>query len=162
MPVGVGLCSPAVLLFNRPPQYEALKACQDKYVKDSDTLKDLLSFPVGSTVSMQYGDGGPWTCGIIEEANNNYHNGKCYVVTLTKTGRLIMQNTRHICNTPITTEQYLWEQIPNEQADYSNYVHWTHRCMLQTVTDEGKIIVIHQVGTGGRKRIMLLPCSRAR
>ena len=62
-PIGAGL-SPAILLFNRPirgllfqmnrksiniknddAQYEALKAYQDKYVKDNDTCTDSLLFP---------------------------------------------------------------------------------------------------------------------
>ena len=33
-----------------------------------------------------------------------------------KTGRLIMPNTRHICNAPITMEQYFWKQIKKETA----------------------------------------------
>ena len=35
-------------------------SCQDRYVKDIESLKDLLSFPVTSTVAMQHEDGGPW------------------------------------------------------------------------------------------------------
>ena len=72
MPIGTGLPSPATLLFNKPitallPQmnrepininaddehYEALKSCQDKYLKGNDTHKNLLSFPIRSTVAVQ-------------------------------------------------------------------------------------------------------------
>ena len=46
---------------NDGAQYKALKAQQDKYVKNSNTCKDSLSFPMGSTVAVQYKEGGPWT-----------------------------------------------------------------------------------------------------
>ena len=42
------------------------------------------------------------------------HNGRSYTVTVMKTGKLIMQNTRQICSTPIPIEQYLQEQIKKE------------------------------------------------
>ena len=77
-PISTELPSPATLFFNRPirvllpqmsrdpininnnnDQYEAPKAHQDKYVKDSDTYEDSLSFPVGSTVAVQHKCGGP-------------------------------------------------------------------------------------------------------
>ena len=77
-PISSGLPSPVTLLFNRTigglltqmnkdpmiinndeHQYEALKAHQDKYIKENDTSKDSLSFPVASTVAMQHEDGGP-------------------------------------------------------------------------------------------------------
>ena len=66
--------------------------------------------PIGSTVAIQYEDGGPWMHRVIEEANKIDHNGRSYTNRVMNTGRLIMQITRHICSTPITTQQYLWEQ----------------------------------------------------
>ena len=63
---------------NDDAQYEALKACQDKYVKDSDTHKDSLSFPAMYTVALQCEDWGPWMHGVIKEANNNDHKGRSY------------------------------------------------------------------------------------
>ena len=45
--------------------------------------------------------------GVIEEANGSNHRGKSHNIWVIKTGRLIMQNMRHIYNTPITTKQYL-------------------------------------------------------
>ena len=75
-PIGAGLHSPLTLLFNKPVrgllphmnrepinisnndvQYQALKARQDKYIKNNDTCKDSLYFPIGSTVAMQDEDG---------------------------------------------------------------------------------------------------------
>ena len=49
--------------------------------------------------------------GIIKEPSNSDHNRRSYIVTFTKTGRLVIQKTIHIGHTPITTGQYLWEQI---------------------------------------------------
>ena len=88
-PIGPGLPVPATLFFNQPirallPQinrepinintegehYEALKAHQDKYLKGSDTHKDSLSFPIGSTVTLQWEDGGPWMYGLISETDS--------------------------------------------------------------------------------------------
>ena len=82
----------------------------DKYIKDNDTGKDSL-FPEGSTVVMRHEDGGPWTIGIITAANNSDQTERSYIIRVTKMGRLMTWNTRHTCSTPITTEQYIWEQI---------------------------------------------------
>ena len=101
--IGTGVPSPATLLLNRPIQsqlpqmnrepininnddakYEALKAHQDKYVKNSDTHKDLLSFPIMSTVATHCEDGGPWMHGLIKEANSSGHKGRCYIIRVTK------------------------------------------------------------------------------
>ena len=76
-PINAVLPSLAMLLFNRPirgllpemnrepikinnddAQYEALKAHQHKDVKNNDTHKDSLSFPIGSTIAVQHEDGG--------------------------------------------------------------------------------------------------------
>ena len=83
--IGLGLPSTAILLFNRPirgllpqinrepininskdAQYEALKAHQSKYIKENDTHKDSLSFPIGSTVTIQHEDGGPQMHRVIK------------------------------------------------------------------------------------------------
>ena len=74
-------------------------------------VRHLLSFLVGSTVAMQCEDSEPWTHQVIKEANNSDHSRRSYRTRVTNTGRLLMWNTRHICSTPITREQYLWEQI---------------------------------------------------
>ena len=37
------------------------------------------------------------------------HNGHSYIVRITKMGRLITHNTRHIQKTPITTELFFRE-----------------------------------------------------
>ena len=60
---------------------------------------------------MQHEDGGPWTHGILKEAKSKDHRGGSFIIRVTIMGRLLTWNTRHICSTPITTEQYLQEQI---------------------------------------------------
>ena len=90
------------------------KACHDKYVNDNNTFKDSVSFPLVSTVAVQHEDGGPWMHAVIEEANKSDHCGRSYIIRVMKTGRLVMWNTTHICNTPITMEQCHQEQIKKE------------------------------------------------
>ena len=66
---------------------------------------------MGSAVAVQFADGGQWMHGVIKEANNTDLNGNSYIIKVTKTGRLIMCNMRHMCRTLITIEQDLWKQI---------------------------------------------------
>ena len=49
--------------------------------------------------------------GVMEEANGSDHNEQSFTIWVMKTGRCIMQNTKDIHRTPITTEQYFHEQI---------------------------------------------------
>ena len=127
-PIGTGLPSPAILLFNRPvrvllPQIcvepininaddehcKALKTNQDKYPKGIDTCKDSFSFPIESRVAVQCEDAEPWTHTIVEEVNGTEHHGQSYIIQVMKTDRLIMCNISHICITPISREQYFQE-----------------------------------------------------
>ena len=39
--------------------YEAPKTNQDKYTEGNDTHRDSFSFSIGSTVAVQYENGGP-------------------------------------------------------------------------------------------------------
>ena len=99
--LGTGLTSPATLLFNWPirgllplinkepininndnVQYEALKVHQGKYVKNTDTCKDLLSFPIGSMVADQHKEGGQWIHGFIKEANKSGHTRRSYIIRM--------------------------------------------------------------------------------
>ena len=91
--------------------YEALKTQQNKHIKDNDTHKHSLSFPIGSTISMQWDDDGPWTYEIVAEANSMDNKEQAYIIWVTKMDRLITHNMRHICKTLIMAEQYLQEQI---------------------------------------------------
>ena len=126
MPMGTWLPSSAKHLFNRPirallPQinrepininvdeesHDALKAQQDKDLKGNGTCKDTLSFPVGSTVTVQWEDGVPWMHGVFVDANGTDHNGWSYIVRATEMDRLITHITRHIWKILIMVKQYL-------------------------------------------------------
>ena len=48
---------------------------------------------------------------MIEEANDSGHKGQPYIIWVTKKDRLISQNVKHICSSPVTTEQYLYKYI---------------------------------------------------
>ena len=61
-------------------RYEALKAHQNKYVKNNETCKDPSVFSIGSTVAVQCKDGGPWMHKVIEEVNGSDHRGQSYVI----------------------------------------------------------------------------------
>ena len=43
--------------------------------------------------------------------NSTGHQGQSCINRVKKTGRLIMNNMRHICSLSITTVHYLWKQI---------------------------------------------------
>ena len=128
MPMGARLPSTTTMLFSRPlrgllpkmswepmkinnddTQYEAFQALQDKYVKNNDNHKDLLSFHIESTAAMQHEDGGPLAHRVIKEANISDHRGRFCISRVMKSGWQITLNMRHICSTPVTTEQYLWK-----------------------------------------------------
>ena len=84
-PLGQGLPSPTTILFNCPirgiipvinrpldgidndeEHPEAIIKRQTKNDKDKDTSKNFVSIPIGSTVSVQWKDGGSWTHDTIE------------------------------------------------------------------------------------------------
>ena len=67
-------------------------------------------FPIGFIIDMQYEDGGPWTPEVIEEATSSDNRERSYIRVM-KMGTLITWNMMHICSTPVTTEQYLQEDI---------------------------------------------------
>ena len=64
-------------------------------------------FIVAAIVSVQWEDGGLWTHGVIVKPNNDYHRVCPYTIQVMKTGRLIMWNSKHICSTSITADEYL-------------------------------------------------------
>ena len=116
-------------------------------MRDNDTHKDSLFFPIGPAITIQHEDGGPWMHGVIKEAINSDHNGRFFIIRVTKTGRLIMQNTRHICSTPITTEQYLLEHIKNGTGQFEDIFTKTisvkHGRMFKSYTAEPQMHMAH-------------------
>ena len=79
----------------------------------TDTSKNFVSLPIGSTVVVQYEDGGPWIHGMIKGKGDDNHHNRSYHIHITKTGRLVTQNRQHIKPTQISAEQYLYEQLQN-------------------------------------------------
>ena len=96
-PLGLGLPSPATLLFNHPVRgimpiingppiglnndnehYEALNMRQMKNDKIHDTSRMYVSIPIGSTVVVQCEDGGSWTHGTVESKGDHNHNDRSY------------------------------------------------------------------------------------
>ena len=57
---------------------------------------------------------GPWTHVVTVGPNGNDNREHYYAIWVTKTGRHIMQNTKHIQGTTISPEQYAKEQIRKE------------------------------------------------
>ena len=71
-------------------------------VKTTQTMMLHKSLPIGSTVVVQWEDGGPWIHGtIIGKGDHNHHN-QSYNVQVTTTGRIITCNRQHIKLTSIT------------------------------------------------------------
>ena len=127
--LGQGLLSWAMLLFNhlvkgimplidRKPismdnddeHNKNLMHRQGKNGWHKDTSKIFTSIPMGSTVAVQWEDGGLSTHGtIIGKGNHNHHN-RSYKIQVTNTGRIITHNRKHIKPTPITTADFLHYQ----------------------------------------------------
>ena len=64
-------------------------------------LKNPSVFSAESTVVIQ------WRM----EDHGSDHRESTYTTWVTKTGRIITHNIKHICATPISVEQYLHDQI---------------------------------------------------
>ena len=59
------------------------------------------------TVAVQREDSDRWTLGRIVGKGDYNHNNQSYIRQLTKTGKTITRNSRHIKATLITAKQYL-------------------------------------------------------
>ena len=67
--------------------------------------------PKGSMVDVQREGGRPWMDRTIIKHGNEEHNGQSYKIHTTKICLIVMRNMRHILQTPISSEQYLQDQI---------------------------------------------------
>ena len=74
-------------------------------------LPKIVSYPVGSTVTVQHENRGLWTHGMIEGKGNHDHHNRSYIIHITKTVQLVIQNRQHIKPTQISAEQYLCQQL---------------------------------------------------
>ena len=75
-----------------------------------DTVRNYGLFSIWSTEAVQWEDGRPWTHGTVDDRGNNNHNNRSFTIWIKK-GCLITRNSKHIKTTPITAEQYLWDQL---------------------------------------------------
>ena len=132
-PLGPGLPSPAMLLFNRQVQgimpvldHKLVgQDCDDDHYRklidrqhknDNDTPPVFPYIPIGSAVVVQWEDGRPWIHGMVVDIGNHNHHGRSYTIQLTTNGRCIMQNRWHIRPTRETADAYLQHQS-NKQTN---------------------------------------------
>ena len=52
--------------------------------KNKGTPKNYVSIPIGSTVAVQWEEGGSWTHGTIEGKGNQNHHDRSYHIHITK------------------------------------------------------------------------------
>ena len=128
-PLRQGLPSPAMLLFNCPVRgiihakdrqpinidnddehHKNLMHRQGINDQDNDTSKIFMSIAIGSTVVVQWEDGGLWTFGTVVGKGDYNHHNRSYKIQVTKAGRIITCNRQHIKLTPITTVIFLHNQ----------------------------------------------------
>ena len=84
--------------------------------ENNDTSQLFVSIPIGSTVAVQWEDGGLWTHGtIVGKGNYNHHNCS-YKIQITTTGRTITCNRQHIKTTSLTAEEYMCYQARNTKT----------------------------------------------
>ena len=108
-PVGPGLPSLAILLFNQPvcsiipvldrkpvgKEYdeEHHSSLVDRQHKNDNDASPMFTFiPIGSAVVVKWEDGGPWTHGTIVGTGDHNHNNCSYTVQLITNGRRITHN----------------------------------------------------------------------
>ena len=117
-PLGPGLPSPAMLLFNHPIQgilpivnrlpintnnedehYDMLVNRQTKNDKNNITFRNYASFSIGSTVAVHCRYGGPWTHGKDVGRGDHNHNNRSCIICISKTGQIVIRNRKHITAT---------------------------------------------------------------
>ena len=76
-----------------------------------DPARNYDLFSIGSTIAVQWQDGGPWThCTIVGAGYHNHNNRSCRI-RVTKTGHMATRNSKHIKTSPITAEHYLRDRL---------------------------------------------------
>ena len=84
---------------------------KQKNYKKYDTTRNYTLSATGSIVAVQGEDGDSWTHGKKVGNRECNHNNQSYIIWVTKTGRTITRNSKHIKAKPITAEQYLQDQL---------------------------------------------------
>ena len=54
-------------------------------------FQKFVSLPIGSTIAVQWEDGGLWTHGMIERKGDHNHHDRSYHICITMRGRLVTQ-----------------------------------------------------------------------
>ena len=93
---------------------------QAKNDPNNDTSKVFVSISIGSTVVVQWDDGGPWTHGTRVGKGGHSHHNRSYKIQITTTGRIITCNRQHIKPPPITAEDYMCYQA----RKHTKQIHW--------------------------------------
>ena len=93
---------------------------QSKNDTNNDASQVFVSIPIGSTVVVQWEDGGPWTHGtIVGRGNHNHHNWS-YDIQVTTMGRIITCNRQHIKLISITAEECICYQAKKHKNRQTN------------------------------------------
>ena len=112
---------PLVNSSNDNEHYEVLVKRQTKNDKNHDTSRIYASFPLGSTVVVQWEDGGLQTHGTVVGRPDHNHNNRSYIICITKTGWLIIRKSKHAKVTTITAEQYLWGSVKQKHCRHCRW-----------------------------------------
>ena len=92
---------------NDDEHHKNLMHRQGKNDWNNDTSKIFMFIPIGSTLVVQWGDGGLWTHGTVIGKGDHNHHSRSYKIQVTKAGRIITCNRQHIKPTPITAADFL-------------------------------------------------------
>ena len=96
---------------NNEEHHKAIIDRQSTNDKSNDASKSFVSFPIGSTVVVQWEDGGPYTHGSIEAKYDCNHQNRSCKIWITTRGKVVTCNRQHIKPTTISTEHYLQDQL---------------------------------------------------
>ena len=85
--------------------------------RSCDTSSNYASFSLGSTVGIQWEDGGLWSHGRVIGRGNHDCGNRLFMIGITKASWRVTRNSKHIKTTPITAEQYLRAQLSKCKTD---------------------------------------------
>ena len=91
---------------NNDDYYEALVKRHIRNDLNYYTARNYDLFSTGSTVAVQQEDGGLGTHGTVIGRGKHNYNKRYYTIRVTKTGCIIIRNSKHIKTTFITAERF--------------------------------------------------------
>ena len=125
---------PPINIDNDEEHHKTLIHKQSKNYWGNDTSKIFMSIPIVSTIAVQWEDGGPWTHGTVVDKGNHNHHNRSYKIQVTKTGRIITPNRKHIRPTPLTAENFLHNQFKHTYKNRSTIHHSGRYSKTSTAT----------------------------